>query len=78
MIKKLLITITLLSSLAFANNVLKTDTRLVAQGKAVMFIFESSSCPYCEVLKKDFKENKEMVLLVENRNIVYSLLYKYK
>lgn len=69
MIKKLLITITLLSSLAFANNVLKTDMRLVAQGKAVMFIFESSSCPYCEVLKKDFKENKEMAELAKEFNI---------
>lgn len=66
--KILLITALFLSSL-FADNLLKTDTRLVANGKGVMFIFESSTCPYCELLKKDFQENKQMQELAKEFNI---------
>jgi len=67
--KKLLLVITLLLSSVFADDLLKTDTRLVAQGKGVMFIFESDTCPYCDLLKKDFKNNKEMAELGKEFNI---------
>jgi thioredoxin-related protein len=67
--KSLLFIITLFISSVFADDLLKTDTRLVAEGKGVMFIFETNTCPYCELLKKDFKENKEMAELAKEFNI---------
>lgn len=67
--KKLLLIITLLISSLFADNLLKTDTRLVAEGKGVIFIFESDTCAYCDLLKKDFKENKQMTELGKEFNI---------
>jgi len=67
--KKLLLVIALFVSSVFAEDLLKTDTRLVAEGKGVMFIFESKSCPYCEILKTDFKENKQMNELAKEFNI---------
>lgn len=67
--RKLLFVITLLLTSVFAEDLLKKDTRLVAEGKAVMFIFESKTCPYCDLLKTDFKENKEMAELGKEFNI---------
>lgn len=67
--KKLLFIVTLLISSLFAEELLKTETKLVANGKGVMFIFDSKSCAYCDLLKKDFKENKEMAKLGEDFNI---------
>lgn len=67
--KKLLLIFTLFISSLFAQDLLKTDTRLVAEGKGVMFIFESASCAYCDLLKKDFTVNKEMAELGKEFNI---------
>jgi len=67
--KKLLLIVCLLLSSIFAEDILKTDNKLVAEGKGVIFIFESNSCPYCELLKKDFKENTHMQELAKEFNI---------
>ena len=67
--KKLLLTIFLFTSFSFANEIFKAGNELVANGKGVMFIFESNTCPYCDLLKKDFKENKEMNKLAKKFNI---------
>lgn len=67
--KKLLFIVSLLISTLFAEDLLKTETKLVANGKGVIFIFESATCDYCTLLKKDFKENKEMANLGKEFNI---------
>ncbi|PLY04197.1 MAG: thioredoxin [Arcobacter sp.] len=66
---KLLFTILLLISSIFASDLFKSENELVANGKGVMFIFESNTCSYCDLLKKDFKENKEMNELAKEFNI---------
>lgn len=67
--KKLLLTLLLLISSLFSNELFQEGNKLVANGKGVMFIFESDTCPYCDLLKKDFKENKEMNTLAKEFNI---------
>ncbi len=67
--KKIVLILALFLTSIFAQAELKTDTNLVADGKGVMFIFESITCAYCDLLKKDFKENKEMIELAEEFNI---------
>lgn len=52
--KSLFIILFLVSSL-FSSELFKTGNKLVADGKGVMFIFESDSCPYCTLLKKRFQ-----------------------
>lgn len=68
--KKILLVLSLLVVSVFAE-VYNDKTRLVAEGKGVMFIFESKSCPYCELLKKDFKENDKMKELSKDFNIYF-------
>lgn len=67
--KKLLLIVFLIFSNLFANELFQDGNKLVANGKGVMFIFESDTCPYCDVLKKDFKENEEMKTLAKEFNI---------
>jgi len=67
--KKLLLIVFLIFSNLFANELFQDGNKLVANGKGVMFIFESNTCPYCDVLKKDFKENEEMKTLAKEFNI---------
>lgn len=67
--KKILVLLTLLFSTLFAQDLFKTGNEIVADGKGVMVVFESSTCPYCELLKKDFNENKEMQTLAKEFNI---------
>ncbi|QKJ22991.1 thioredoxin fold domain-containing protein [Poseidonibacter lekithochrous] len=68
--KKILLVLSLFMVSVFAD-IYNDETRLIAQGKGVMFIFESKSCPYCELLKKDFKENKEMKEISKGFNIYF-------
>jgi thioredoxin-related protein len=67
--KKLLFFFLVFTNLLFASELFNYDNKLVADGKAVMFIFESKTCPYCEILKKDFANNKEMNALAKKFNI---------
>ncbi|WP_072680247.1 thioredoxin fold domain-containing protein [Arcobacter sp. LA11] len=67
--KKILLTFLFLISSLFSSELFKTGNKLVADGKGVIFVFESATCPYCDLLKKDFKENKEMNELAKNFNI---------
>ena len=67
--KKILLVLTLMSSFLFASELFKTSNKIVADGKGVMVIFESTTCPYCELLRKDFTENKEMNTLAKEFNI---------
>lgn len=69
MIKKILLAFLVLAGTTFAQDLFQKGNEIVAQGKGVMFIFESDTCPYCDLLKKDFKENKEMNTLAKEFNI---------
>lgn len=69
MIKKLLLSFVLLLNVTFADELFNTSNTIVTKGKGVIMVFESSTCPYCELLKKDFKENKEMNTLAKEFNI---------
>ncbi len=67
--KKILLTFFLLVSSLFSSELFQKGNDLVANGKGVMFIFESNTCQYCDLLKKDFKENKQMNELAREFNI---------
>lgn len=67
--RKVLLAIFLFSSLAFGQDLLKRQSELVSEGKGVILIFESDTCSYCSLLKKDFIENKEMNELAKEFNI---------
>lgn len=69
MIKKVLLACLVLCNLTFADDLFQKGNAIVSNGKGVIMVFESKSCPYCDVLKKDFKENKEMNALAKNFNI---------
>lgn len=67
--KKILLTLLLLISSLFSGELFQKGNELITNGKGVMFIFESDTCPYCDLLKKDFRENKEMNTLAKEFNI---------
>ncbi len=69
MIKKTLLSFILLISSLFADTLFQEGNEIVTKGKGVIMVFESSTCPYCELLKKDFKQNKEMNALAKEFNI---------
>lgn len=68
-IKVLLIVCSFLFSSLFAKELFNQSNEIVTNGKGVILIFESNTCPYCDLLKKDFKENKEMNELAKEFNI---------
>lgn len=67
--KKIALIVFLLISSVFSSEIFQKGNELVANGKGVMFIFESNTCQYCDLLKKDFKENKQMNELAKEFNI---------
>ena len=44
-------------------------TRLAADGKGMVLIFESKDCGYCEILKNDFEKDERLLNLVGDFNI---------
>ncbi len=66
-----LITVLLFTYLFSADDsIIKYTNRLVANGKNVMLLFETATCPYCKIFKKDIKEDKLLnKLLRENFNV---------
>ena len=69
MFKKVLLSLFLLFNVTFAQSLFQEANEIVADGKGVIMVFESSTCPYCDLLKKDFKENKQMNTLASEFNI---------
>jgi len=67
--KRILLSLSLLISTLFAESLLKSDTKIINEGKGVILFFESDACPYCKILKKDFIENKEMNTIAKKFNI---------
>ena len=68
MMRLLLISLLFITSL-FSNNMIINSTDIKINGKPVMLIFSSKTCPYCDVLKKDLVENKELNDLAKGMNI---------
>lgn len=62
-----ILSITLLN----AGELISYDKKLTANGKNVMLILGSKNCPYCDVLKKDINENKELNALIKDKMNVY-------
>jgi len=76
MIKKILILIFLSLSFISAqadDAILQHSDRLVANGKNVMLLFETKTCAYCEIFKKDIKEDKVLHKLLKDNFNVYSI-----
>jgi len=76
MIKQLLIFIFLCFSFVSVqanDNILQHTDKLVANGKNVLLLFETKTCPYCEMLKKDMKEDKLLHKLLKENFNVYSI-----
>jgi thioredoxin-related protein len=76
--KKLLIILVFLITSLFSNDMIKNSTDIVTNGKAVMLIFSSKTCPYCELLKKDLIQNKELYNLAKQMNIYEIKRDEYK
>jgi len=76
--KKLILFFTILVSQLFSNELIKNSTDIVTDGKPVMLIFSSNTCSYCEVFKKDLKQNKEFNALAKQMNIYEIRRDQYK
>jgi len=70
--KKIILLATLLISQLFSYDKMQKSTDIVTNGKPVMILFESKTCGYCEIFKKDLVQNKEMNKLANQMN-VYSI-----
>ena len=58
-------------SLLQADGLISYGTKLKANGKNVMLILGSKNCPYCDILKKDINNNKELSSLITSKMNVY-------
>lgn len=70
--RKVILLISLLVSTLFSNDLIQKSNDIIANGKSVMILFESKTCPYCDLFKKDLIENKELNTLAKEMNI-YSI-----
>lgn len=61
-----------LCTLLFSSSVFKNDKKLLANNKGVVFVFETNSCVYCDILRKDFETNETLKILAKDFNI-YSI-----
>ena len=55
------------------DSLIKHTTKIVANGKNVLLLFETKSCPYCKLFKKDMEQNKVMHKLLKDNFNVYSI-----
>jgi len=76
--KKLILLITFLVSQLFSFDMIKNSTDIVTNGKPVMLIFSSKTCPYCDLFKKDLLHNKELNALAKQMNIYEIKRDEYK
>ena len=67
--RHLILIVTIFLSTLFSNDMIKNSTDIVTNGKPVMLIFSSKTCPYCDLFKKDLIENKELNALAKDMNI---------
>ncbi len=76
--KKILIILSFLFTSLFSNDMIKNSTDIVSDGKAVMLIFSSKTCPFCDMFKKDLIENDELHQLAKDMNIYEIKRDEYK
>ncbi len=75
--KKIILTLIFLSismvNIQASGALLQHTNKLVANGKNVLLLFETKTCPYCEKFKKDIKEDKLLHKLLKDNFNVYSI-----
>ncbi|NPA74444.1 MAG: thioredoxin fold domain-containing protein [Epsilonproteobacteria bacterium] len=74
--KKILIAFIAMLSLSVSqakDGLLQHTTRLAANGKNVLLLFETKSCPYCKIFKKDIEQNKTLHKILKDNFNVYSI-----
>ncbi len=76
--KKLILLLTIFITSLFSSDMIIKSTDIVTNGKPVMLIFSSRTCPYCDLFKKDLIENKELNTLAKNMNIYEIKRDEYK
>lgn len=70
--KKLITLIAITSTLLLGDSVVQHSSKIVLDGKPVIYIFDSSTCPYCEKLKKELDELPQLNKIAKEFNI-YSI-----
>ena len=76
--KRLILIVSLFVSTLLSNDLILKSTDIVTNGKSVMLIFSSKTCPYCDVFKKDLKENAVLNKLAKEMNIYEIKRDEYK
>ena len=56
-----------------SDSILQHTDKLVANGKNVLLLFETKSCAYCELFKKDIQKDKVLHKLLKDNFNVYSI-----
>lgn len=72
-LKLLFFILFLVANVNAKDTILKHTTKLVANGKNVLLLFETKTCPYCKVFKKDIEQNKQLHKLLKENFNVYSI-----
>ncbi len=76
--KKIYVIITALlfsfAVLSANDNILQHTTKLVANGKNVLLVFETKTCPYCRVFDKDIEQNKTLHNILKKHFNVYAIM----
>jgi thioredoxin-related protein len=55
------------------DSILQHTTKLVANGKNVLLVFETKTCLYCKIFEKDIEQNKILHNLLKKNFNVYSI-----
>lgn len=72
-LNNIFLVLVLFTSSVLANDMIKKNVDIKKNGKPIMILFESKTCPYCDLFKKDLIENKELNTLAKEMDI-YSIL----
>jgi len=71
-LNNIFLVLVLFTSSVLANDMIKKNVDIKKNGKPIMILFESKTCPYCDLFKKDLIENKELNTLAKEMDI-YSI-----
>ena len=75
---KIIFIVSLFICTLFSNDLILKSTDIVTNNKPVMLIFSSNTCPYCDVFKKDLKDNAILNKLAKQMNIYEIKRDEYK
>lgn len=68
-LKKTFVLIAILYSTFLNATLFQEGNKIISKGKGVVLIFDSKACSYCDVLKKDLKEDLKLNELAKKFNI---------